>query len=209
MTMNHTQNTTKNKSAKATKTAIKGLLGLFVIAVIAFGVWRMMPTNAPDVKDEKMPIAHEPVVYDVSSWTISPKSRQMQEILGHLGTATADEALDYYGNVAQRYRYTAHHEAPLYVVVGDGVMEVVWYHASAKDDVALKTQSQTHAQKVHALTTAIYGAEGQALMQAMLLGDAPNKSIPKLTGLIDAHCQTYQCRLVINTDKLGINQSKH
>lgn len=182
------------------------LLGLFVVAVALWGVWRMMSNNVPShakpAKNE--PFVAEPVVYDVSSWAISPKSRETKTLMAHLGVATADDAMDFYGNPATRYRYTAHHEAPLYVVMGQDVMEVVWYHASPKDDVAFKEQSQNHAQKVHALATAIYGTDGKTLMQAVL----SEKPAPKLTGLIEAGCQAYQCRLIINTKKLGITTTK-
>ena len=184
---------------------ISTLLGLFVVVVVVWGVWRMTPSNAPTNKPTTQEtFIAEPVVYDVSSWVLAPKSHQLDTLMAHLGVATTDKAIDFYGNPATSYRYTARYEAPLYLVVGQDVIEVVWYYATAKDDTVFKTQSKSHAKKVYALVTAIYGIDGQALMQAILSG----KPSPKLTGLIDARCRDYQCRLVIDAHKLGITTTK-
>lgn len=183
---------------------ISTVLGIFVVVVVVWGVWRMLPDKKAVTPTPEPTPVYEPVVYDVADWQISPKAKDAQTLLSHLGTATTDDAMDYYGNIATRYRYTALHEAPLYAIIGKNTLEVVWYHAQPKDDTAFKAQSQSHAKKVHALATAIYGADGKTLMQAILA----QQSAPKLTGLIDAHCRAYQCRLIISTDKLGITTTK-
>ncbi|MDO4897166.1 MAG: hypothetical protein Q3971_07370 [Moraxella sp.] len=188
------------------------MVGRWLVLLVVLGLgglmfWQTKPTpkSKPTTPTDTAPPSHDDVVYDVKAWAIEPKNRQLDALIAHLGTPVSnDETLDFYGNLAIRHHFSHHHEPPLYLVVGSGVLELVWYHANAKDDDDFKNASQAHAKKAHALATAVYGKNGNRLMQAILVG----KSAPTLVGLTYATCQAYQCRLVMNTKILGITTTK-
>lgn len=178
---------------------ILAVLVVLVGGVLLWQTWQRPPATVSALDDT--PKVHKAPTYDVESWQVASQSKDMKVLMTHLGTPTLDETLDFYGNPATQYRYHAKHEPPLLVVVGDGTLELVWYHAVPKDDDSTKAISVRYAQKVHAVMTAIYGKDGKTLMQALLT----DKPAPKMDGVIKASCQAYECQIIINAKQLGIN----
>lgn len=181
------------------------LLVVLGLGGLMFWQTKSAPKSEPTAPADTALPSYDDVVYDVQAWEIAPKNRQLATLITHLGTPiNSDETLDFYGNLGVRHHFSRHHEPPLYLVVGSGVLELVWYHATAKDDDDFKNASQAYAKKAHALATSVYGKNGKKLMQAILTG----KPAPKLFGLTHATCQAYQCRLVMNAKMLGITTTK-
>ena len=167
-----------------------------LIFVIAVGMVMCRPTQPPAVSTDDIPKVYQPVVYDVATWQTSgtrlkpSDSDAIKSLIG--ATASSEVALDYDGHHAQKYRYVAQHEPPLYIIESDRLMELVWYYADAKDDDVTKQKSTQHAQRAYRVAHALYGDDGRTLMQTMLDG----KPTPKQTGLILASCLNYQCRMI-------------
>lgn len=174
-------------------------VGLMVIVAGAVWLWwsntpKAVPTAPPAPKQYHAP------TYDVVSWTLSPKTRDFETLIAHLGVPTKGEAMDFYGNVAVQYRFFAPQEPPLYAVVGTNSLELVWYHAVANDNEGFKAHSLASAQKVYAVMSAIYQKDATPLMSAIL----SDKPAPTLSGVTHAKCRAYQCQIVLDTSTLGI-----
>lgn len=176
----------------------KPLWLIVVLLVVIIAVWLlflMTPSSKPKpiTKPKKI---YEPVVYQTKDWTTAKPiglsdGDSLKTLLGD--TATSEEALDFYGELATKYRYTAKSEPPLYVIESQRLFEIGWYYASATDDEPTKNLSLRHAQKAYQVMTALDGKQGANLMQAILDG----KTAPKLKGVIAASCENYLCRIVI------------
>lgn len=179
------------------------LLGLMAVVAGVFWLWwSSTPSDTPP--SSPAPKQYHAPTYDVTSWTLSPKARDFETLIAHLGVPTWGEAMDFYGNVAVQYRFFAPQDPPLYAVVGTNSLELVWYHAVAHDDDAVKAHSLAYAQKVHALMSAIYQKDATTLMSAIL----SNKPAPTLSDMTHAKCRAYQCHIVLNTATLGIRPPK-
>lgn len=167
-----------------------------LIFAIATGVAMCRPSKLSSSVDDTMPKTYEPITYDVASWQIHGmhlKPNDSDAIKSLLGSSvTTEDALDYDGRVAQKYRYTAQYEPPLYIIESDALMELVWYYADAKDGENFKASSIEYAQKAYRVAHALYGDDSTGLIQAMLDG----KPTTKQTGLMVATCQDYHCRLI-------------
>lgn len=180
------------------------LMGVvFVLMVVYLGVNQLQVPNN-HATTEPAPKVYEPVVYDAKDWTLAQNSRDVAVLMAHLGVPTTDETLDFYGDVATRYRFSAQHEPPLYLVLSHRALELVWYHAHPKDDDDTKKYAQTQAKNIHTVMSAIYGKDATALMQALL----KDQKTPSLVGLTHAKCQAYQCQIVLDARALGIQTLK-
>lgn len=173
---------------------------LILFGVLILALWAVFRPSAPKTNAEPdKPAANlQPVVYDVQNWTTEPKQTlDFKGIKAKLGTAaTVEEALDFYGNHAKQYRFSTKSEPPFYVIESDGVLEVVWYYATAKDNDAQKQASLNYAKRVYQMMGAYAGDAGQQLVKNILQN--PNKThehaLPKIPA---ADCADYRCRIVI------------
>lgn len=142
------------------------------------------------------PKVYKPISYDVSEWQ---KHEQMavdfDMAKGLLGrSAVQTQALDFYGNQADKYSFASAYEPDFYVIESKEVFELAWYFASAKDDDQTKQLSQKYAQKAYLVATALYGDDGRILLQNMLDEEPTTFEDDQL---LLARCRDYLCQFVI------------
>lgn len=183
---------------------------IVILALVGIGVlgyWGFKGTPSEQTDQDAPPKVYEPVVYDVVSWQAGEKRKTLndRELLSMLGAnASTESTLDFYGNQADEYRFASLTEPMLSAVISDKLFEVHWYQASAQDTDSDKAVSVDYAKRGYQLLTAVYGADIQGFMQALLDG----KTLPKQQGVIFAECQMYRCQVVLDRAVLGIKTSK-
>lgn len=192
------------QSPKQSKFSSFFLAMLVLLAVLAFCWFGMMgqnrtakQTHAPTSDDTPV---YQPVQYKVEQWQTTPKqSLDLKGVMAKLGaTATSEQTLDFYGKPATLYRFGAKHEPSFYAVQSDGLLEVVWHYAAAKENDAQKQASMKYAQTVYAMMGAYAGADGESLVKNML--QQPNQSHANPAfGVVMARCAGYQCRIVLQS----------
>lgn len=194
------------------QTIKKPLLWLGIVMALAIGaVWgvRYFGQDKPVAQETKTPKTYAPVQYPVAEWQtaqdIKKEDTALMLLLGDV--AMLEEALDFYGERATKYRYATPSEPPLYVVQSGVLFELTWYHATARDTDEDKAMSVRHAQKAYRLMSAIYGKEASAFF-VELLGDKKDKKLPKLAGVVSAKCGAYTCQIVLNKQQAGIKTTK-
>ncbi len=179
------------------------MLILIIACLLALLLFFRPATNETLVQDDGEPKVYEKVVYEVDAWQAQPVmtatgQERFDEAKALLSaTATKTDALDFDGRPAARYSYTASSEPPLYVIESDEVFELSWYFAHPKDNDEIKQTSQKHAQKAHALATALYGDDGKRLIEAMLSQLQVEQELSNRHHLRLAECRDYTCQLVI------------
>lgn len=180
--------------------------------VVVMGVWYVWQNNKPvsqPATTTKAPKTYTPVHYPVESWQVAQDIQKdttaLMLLLGDV--AMSEEALDFYGETATKYRYATPSEPPLYVVQSEGLFEIGWYHATAKDGDKDKAMSVRHAQKAYQLMTAVYGKEALGLFKG-LLGDDKQGSSPKLVGVVSAKCGNYTCQVVLDKQQANLKTTK-
>lgn len=172
-----------------------------LICLVGFVVfWLKTPpaqqeqTVAPNDNANTPPKTYTTPTYAVDEWTASPK-KSLDDIDGILALAGAgaidDSTLDFDGKPAKQYRFHHKASAPFWLSVSDDYVEVFWYYAHAKDDELHKNLSQEYAKKAHAITTAILGKNGTAVIKTILTGKSATAN-----GLAYAECKHYECRVV-------------
>lgn len=187
----------------ATKKPLKHIIVLALIGACVLAAFLFFrPATHKQVKqDDGKPKTYNKVVYDITSWHASPvmtaqdKFEQIKTLIG--ATATQEETLDFHGQPAKKYNYSAGHEPPLYVIESDAMFEISWYFAQPKDSDAVKADSIAHAKKAYGATTALYGDDGKAIMATILAGQTAEVSLTKPHHLLKATCHHYTCQLII------------
>lgn len=192
-------------TTKPTKSKLPFLLigVLIALAIVLFMTFRPVAPQEKVVQDDGEARVYEPVVYDVENWASTPKQdTNIQELKAKIvTTATQEDGLDYYGNHATKYRFSARHEPPLYVVESDEMLEIAWYYAAPKDNDDQKRASLDYAKRIHSLMGAFDGKKGENLVRTILQN--PNKPYAttdkgeKVAGMITADCTNYQCRIIL------------
>lgn len=180
------------------------MIGVLVVAV--FVIFYPVRPQKKVVQDVVKKREYKPVVYDVERWATNPKQamgiKDVKDIKHKIGaTAVQKTALDYYGNHATKYRFGARHEPPLYVLESDGVFEIVWYYATAKDNDFQKQKSLEYAKRIYALMGAYGGHAGENLVKTILQNpNQPYEATKAQTalGVIVAGCTHYQCRIILD-----------
>lgn len=182
-----------------TKPKTKKYLWAVAIVLIMGWLWLFVFNVAPDPKQtqkSKVVKTYQSPVYQTQDWQTSDPIKKsdddkLKALLGD--TATSEEALDFYGQLATKYRYTAKSQPPLYLIESKELFELAWYYAHAKDDDQTKASSLAHAKKAYKIATALYAKQGGELMQAILNG----QPAPKLKGIVMAQCKDYLCQIVV------------
>lgn len=192
-------------TAKHSKSKLSFLI-IGVLIALAFALFVTFRPVAPQEKvvqgDGEVHV-YDPVVYDVEKWASTSRqpmnAKQLLEALGT--TATQEDSLDYYGNHATKYRFSARHEPPLYVLESDKVLEIAWYYAAPKDNDDQKNTSLDYAKRIYALMGAYGGEVGENLVKSMLQN--PNRLYTaedesnKVIDVIVADCTNYQCHIIL------------
>ncbi|STZ10465.1 Uncharacterised protein [Moraxella caviae] len=174
-------------------------LGVLIALGIALFATFRPATHETVVQDDGEPPQFTPVVYDTQNWTMSkPAPNDYTAAKSVLGAnAVQESALDFAGNLAQKYRYNAASEPPLYVIESDSLFELVWYFAAATDQDHDKNASITAAKKAYQAASILLGERGAALVAQMLDGKPSQGAIIQGTAVQSATCENYTCRLVI------------
>ncbi len=172
---------------------------ILAVAIVLFLTFRPVTPAESVVADDGKPKVYEPVVYDTTTWQSLPKSAtDAKGLMAELGAAaTTEPALDYYGNHAERYRYSAGHEPPLYAILSDGLLEVVWYYPAPTDDDKTKAQAIDFAKRVYRMMGKLDGEQGTAVVAQMLQDKAVARQTLGKMQLTYAKCQDYQCKLIL------------
>lgn len=172
---------------------------ILAVAIVLFVTFRPVTDAETVVADDGEPKVYEPVVYETATWQTLPKTAtDAKGLMAQLGaTATTEPALDYFGNPADRYRYSARHEPPLYAILSNGLLEVVWYYPAPTDDDTTKAQSIDFAKRVYRMMGKLDGEQGAAVVTEMLQGKAVAQQTLGKMQLTHAKCQDYQCKLVL------------
>lgn len=176
------------------------LAAILAVAAVLLITFRPVTDAETVVADDGKPVVYEPVVYDTSTWQSVPmRVSSIDELSGELGsTATEEDALDFYGNQATRYRYSAKQGVPFYSIDSAAAFEVVWYYPAPTDDDATKNQAVEYAKRVYRMMGRLGGETGTAVVAQMLRGDAiAPKSVGTLK-LVQGRCEHYQCRVVFD-----------
>lgn len=192
-------------TAKHSKSKLSFLI-IGVLIALAFALFVTFRPVAPQekvVQGDGEVYVYDPVVYDVEKWASTSRqpmnAKQLLEALGT--TATQEDSLDYYGNHAIKYRFSARHEPPLYVLESDKVLEIAWYYAAPKDNDDQKNTSLDYAKRIYALMGAYGGEVGENLVKSMLQN--PNRLYTaedesnKVIDVIVADCTNYQCHIIL------------
>lgn len=175
------------------------ILGLLLaVAVVLFLTFRPVADEEMVAEEGKIK-TYEPVVYDTQNWqTASSQSQDLDVLKETLSeTATHEDALDFYGNQATRYRFSAPFEPPFYVIESPNVFEVVWYYAAPTDDDATKAQSIDFAKRSHQMMAMVGGNVGTKIMQHMLHGRAVASQAIGSFWLERAVCEAYRCQIIL------------
>lgn len=190
--------TTHTPRAKKSRPPFWIVAFLIALGVLAFLMFRPVTPAEEVVQDDGEAKVYDPVTYDTQNWASTPKQTVDFEVLkAMLGTtATTEMALDFYGNHADRYRFSNKTEPPFYLIESDEVFEVAWYYAAPKDDERQKDASIAYAKKAHAMMGAYLGEAGERLVENMLHTPSQSFAKPSL-GVIAADCMDYHCRIVL------------
>lgn len=170
-----------------------------MVAIVCGVGWLFYANDKPYDNDN---MTAQEIIYDVANWQnharIYERSDKFEQIKSMVGsTATKSDTLDFDGRMADKYSYTSASEAPLYIIESDEVFELAWYFASLKDNEKTKADSIRHAQKSHAVATALYGNDGKILIENMLNKQTMTPEFLEVHRLRYAGCQDYVCRLII------------
>lgn len=163
-----------------------------------------MPTDDADLDDPN----HQGMVYDVESWPkVESESMDLEDleaIKSSLGSvvSTDQEALDFVGQDAMKYRFMKEHDPYLEVIDSEGYLEIGWYYANQNDSEAEKAMSLLHAQKAYQLMQRLFGGAGAKLVEKMLRGQSlQNYPINHYTIEV-AKCEFYSCMVVIKKPQI-------
>lgn len=157
---------------------------------------------------------NEPVSYPFSTWQQQPLDPRLQKSPKNLAVIQQflneqlanttnlpdidQQRLDYQGNKATQYRFTADHIPPLRVIDSTKYLEFRWYHASDSDQSSEKKLAVTYASLIYQLTRATLGnRDGDKLMQAILAGDTIKNRSNKGTTVVMARCEVFDCMIVL------------
>lgn len=192
-------------TAKHSKSKLSFLVigALIVLTIVFFIIFRPISSKDKIVQADGELRVYEPVVYDVKNWASTPRQTiNIEQLKAKLGAvATQENGLDYYGNHATKYRFSARHEPPLYVLESDKVLEIAWYYAAPKDNDDQKNTSLDYAKRIYALMGAYGGEVGENLVKSMLQN--PNRLYTaedesnKVIDVIVADCTNYQCHIIL------------
>lgn len=172
------------------------ILAVFVILFLTF-----RPVADEElVKDDGEVKVYQPVVYDTAAWQKAAKtSNEIESLKAQLGsTATTEEALDFYGRRATRYRFSAPHEPPFYAIESQEFLEVVWYYAASTDDEATKAQSIDFAKRGYRMMSMLDPNTGAHVVHQILQGIAMDSQRVGTLNLEQADCQDYRCQIVLH-----------
>lgn len=173
------------------------ILAVFVILFLTF---RPITKDDALVKDDGEVKVYQPVVYDTAAWQKAAKtSNEIESLKAQLGsTATTEEALDFYGRRATRYRFSAPHEPPFYAIESQEFLEVVWYYAASTDDEATKAQSIDFAKRGYRMMSMLDPNTGAHVVHQILQGIAMDSQRVGMLNLEQADCQDYRCQIVLH-----------
>ena len=173
------------------------ILAVFVILFLTF---RPMTKDDALVKDDGEVKVYQPVVYDTATWQKATKtSNEIESLKAQLGsTATTEEALDFYGRRATRYRFSAPHEPPFYLIESENFLEVVWYYAASTDDEVTKAQSLDFAKRAYRMMSMLDQNTGTHVMHQILQGIAMGSQRVGTLNLEQADCQDYRCQIILH-----------
>lgn len=172
------------------------ILAVFVILFLTF-----RPVADEElVKDDGEVKVYQPVVYDTAAWQKATKtSNEIESLKAQLGsTATTEEALDFYGRRATRYRFSTPHEPPFYLIESENFLEVVWYYAASTDDEATKAQSLDFAKRAYRMMSMLDQNTGTHVMHQILQGIAMGSQRVGTLNLEQADCQDYRCQIILH-----------
>ncbi|MFC0821293.1 hypothetical protein [Moraxella marmotae] len=191
--------TTPQKSTPVRKGRKIRFVGAIVLACVVV-LWLIFrPVADDEVVLDDAPKTYEPVVYDTSDWQqASTQSSDIEQLIAELGSvATTEDALDFYGNHATRYRYSAVHEPPLYATWSPNLLEVVWYYADTYDDEATKARSVDFAKRSFRLMSMAGGETGTNVVHQILHGTEMGVQPVGQFVLQKAACGNYRCQIVL------------
>lgn len=173
------------------------ILAVFVILFLTF---RPITKDDALVKDDGEVKVYQPVVYDTAAWQKAAKtSNEIESLKAQLGsTATTEEALDFYGRRATRYRFSAPHEPPFYAIESQEFLEVVWYYAASTDDEATKAQSIDFAKRGYSMMSMLDPNTGAHVVHQILQGIAMDSQRVGTLNLEQADCQDYRCQIILH-----------
>lgn len=173
------------------------ILAVFVILFLTF---RPITKDDALVKDDGEAKVYQPVAYDTATWQKATKtSNEIESLKAQLGsTATTEEALDFYGRRATRYRFSAPHEPPFYLIESENFLEMVWYYAASTDDEATKAQSLDFAKRAYRMMSMLDQNTGTHVMHQILQGIAMGSQRVGTLNLEQADCQDYRCQIILH-----------
>ena len=171
---------------------------LLAAALVLFLTFR--PVSQEEmVADDGEVKSYDPVVYDTSDWQTASQQSQDFEVLKSAlsATATSEEALDFYGNKATRYRFSTPFEPPFYVIESPNLFELVWYYAAPTDDDATKAQSIDFAKRSYRMMSMVGGGVGTKIVEQMLQGAAVSSQTVGGFVLERGACEDYRCQIIL------------
>ena len=173
------------------------ILAVFVILFLTF---RPMTKDDALVKDDGEVKVYQPVVYDTATWQKATKtSNEIESLKAQLGsTATTEEALDFYGRRAIRYRFSTPYEPPFYLIESENVLEGVWYYAASTDEEATKAQSLDFAKRAYRMMSMLDQNTGTHVVHQILQGIAMGSQRVGMLNLEQADCQDYRCQIILH-----------
>ncbi len=191
----------KTPSASPKKIRKTWLIWAVLLAVLVVLFLTFRPVADEElVEDDGEVKVYEPVVYDTATWQkAADTSSDIEELKAQLGsTATTEEALDFHGKRATRYRFSAPHESPFYVIESQEFLEVVWYYAAPTDDEATKAQSIDFAKRGYRMMSMLDPNTGAHVVHQILQGVAMGSQRIGALGLEQADCQDYRCQIILH-----------
>lgn len=199
MTSDQPTNNANSFSKKIRKTWLIWAI-ILAVFVILFLTFRPVTKDDALVKDDGEAKVYQPVVYDTATWQKATKtSNEIESLKAQLGsTATTEEALDFYGRRATRYRFSAPHEPPFYLIESENFLEVVWYYAASTDDEATKAQSLDFAKRAYRMMSMLDQNTGTHVMHQILQGIAMGSQRVGTLNLEQADCQDYRCQIILH-----------
>lgn len=203
----------KSSNKKYIIKSIAWVVVLLIFVVICINIapliaYFLTDKSKPSNDQPTSPKPYLPITYAVNEWQSNKKAKILttDNLIALVGqNPTTDNTLDFYGNLAELYRFSSLTEPTLSVIDSDGVFELNWYFAHPKDDDDDKALSIAYAQKALNVTSFVYGENGKRLLDTML----HKKSTPRLTGLLLAECKGYTCKLILDKKTLHIAPGKH
>ena len=173
---------------------------ILAVFVILFLIFRPMTKDDALVKDDGEVKVYQSVVYDTATWQKATKtSNEIESLKAQLGsTATTEEALDFYGRRATRYRFSTPYEQPFYLIESENFLEVVWYYAASTDDEATKAQSLDFAKRAYRMMSMLDQNTGTHVVHQILQGIAMGSQRVGMLNLEQADCQDYRCQIILH-----------